>query len=546
MAKRIIYNENARRALERGMDILAEAVAVTLGPKGRNVVLEKKFGAPQIVNDGVTIAKEIELEDHVENTGVALIRQAASKTNDAAGDGTTTATVLAHAMVKEGLRNVAAGANAIALKRGVDKATAFLVEKIAEHARKVEDSKSIAQVGSISAGNDDEVGQMIANAMDKVGKEGVISLEEGKSMTTELEITEGMRFDKGYISPYFVTDTERMEAVLDNPFILLTDKKIGMVQDLVPVLEQVARSGSPLLIIAEDIEKEALATLVVNKLRGVLNVTAVKAPGFGDRRKAMLEDIAVLTGGQLITEDAGLKLENTKLEMIGKARRITITKDSTTIVAEGNEVAVKSRCEQIRRQMDETESSYDKEKLQERLAKLAGGVAVIKVGAATETEMKDRKLRLEDAINATKAAVEEGIVPGGGTTLAHLTPQLEEWANSTLKGEELTGALIVARALAAPLKRIAENAGLNGAVIAERVKEKPFNVGFNAATNEFVDMFEAGIVDPAKVTRSALQNAASIAGMVLTTECIVVDKPEPKEGASAGAGGGMGGGDFDY
>ncbi|MEG4322328.1 MULTISPECIES: chaperonin GroEL [unclassified Microcoleus] len=546
MAKRIIYNENARRALERGMDILAEAVAVTLGPKGRNVVLEKKFGAPQIVNDGVTIAKEIELEDHVENTGVALIRQAASKTNDAAGDGTTTATVLAHAMVKEGLRNVAAGANAIALKRGVDKATGFLVEKIAEHAKQVEDSKSIAQVGSISAGNDDEVGQMIANAMDKVGKEGVISLEEGKSMTTELEITEGMRFDKGYISPYFVTDTERMEAVLEEPFILLTDKKIGMVQDLVPVLEQVARSGRPLLIIAEDIEKEALATLVVNKLRGVLNVTAVKAPGFGDRRKAMLEDIAVLTGGQLITEDAGLKLENTKLDMIGKARRITITKDSTTIVAEGNEAAVKSRCEQIRRQMDETESSYDKEKLQERLAKLAGGVAVIKVGAATETEMKDRKLRLEDAINATKAAVEEGIVPGGGTTLAHLTPQLEEWANANLKGEELTGALIVARALAAPLKRIAENAGLNGAVIAERVKEKPFNVGFNAATNEFVDMFEAGIVDPAKVTRSALQNAASIAGMVLTTECIVVDKPEPKDGAPAGAGGGMGGGDFDY
>ena len=547
MAKRIIYNENARRALERGMDILAEAVAVTLGPKGRNVVLEKKFGAPQIVNDGVTIAKEIELEDHIENTGVALIRQAASKTNDAAGDGTTTATVLAHAMVKEGLRNVAAGANAIALKRGVDKATTFLVEKIAEHAKQVEDSKAIAQVGSISAGNDDEVGQMIANAMDKVGKEGVISLEEGKSMTTELEITEGMRFDKGYISPYFVTDTERMEAILEEPFILLTDKKIALVQDLVPVLEQVARSGRPLLIIAEDIEKEALATLVVNKLRGVLNVTAVKAPGFGDRRKAMLEDIAVLTGGQLITEDAGLKLENTKLDMIGKARRITITKDSTTIVAEGNEAAVKSRCEQIRRQMDETESSYDKEKLQERLAKWAGGVAVIKVGAATETEMKDRKLRLEDAINATKAAVEEGIVPGGGTTLAHLTPQLEEWANSSLKGEELTGALIVARALAAPLKRIAENAGLNGAVIAERVKEKPFNVGFNAATNEFVDMFEAGIVDPAKVTRSALQNAASIAGMVLTTECIVVDKPEPKDGAAAaGAGGGMGGGDFDY
>ncbi|AFZ28784.1 60 kDa chaperonin [Gloeocapsa sp. PCC 7428] len=546
MAKRIIYNENARRALEKGMDILAESVAVTLGPKGRNVVLEKKFGAPQIVNDGVTIAKEIELEDHVENTGVSLIRQAASKTNDAAGDGTTTATVLAHAMVKEGLRNVAAGANAISLKRGIDKATNFLVDKIAEHARPVEDSKAIAQVGSISAGNDEEVGQMIADAMDKVGKEGVISLEEGKSMTTELEITEGMRFDKGYISPYFATDPERMEAIFDEPFLLLTDKKITLVQDLVPVLEQVARSGRPLIIIAEDIEKEALATLVVNRLRGVLNVAAVKAPGFGDRRKSMLEDIAVLTGGQVITEDAGLKLENTKLDMLGKARRVTITKDNTTIVAEGNEQAVKTRCDQIRRQMEETESSYDKEKLQERLAKLAGGVAVVKVGAATETEMKDRKLRLEDAINATKAAVEEGIVPGGGTTLAHLSPDLESWATGSLKDEELIGAMIVSRALAAPLKRIAENAGQNGAVIAERVKEKDFNVGFNAATNEFVDMFEAGIVDPAKVTRSALQNAASIAGMVLTTECIVVDKPEPKDNAAAGAGAGMGGGDFDY
>jgi len=544
MAKRIIYNENARRALEKGMDILAEAVAVTLGPKGRNVVLEKKFGAPQIVNDGVTIAKEIELEDHVENTGVSLIRQAASKTNDAAGDGTTTATVLAHAVVKEGLRNVAAGANAIALKRGIDKATHFLVEKIAEHARPVEDSKAIAQVGSISAGNDEEVGKMIAEAMDKVGREGVISLEEGKSMTTELEVTEGMRFDKGYISPYFATDTERMEAVMDDPYILLTDKKITLVQDLVPILEQVARSGRPLVIIAEDIEKEALATLVVNRLRGVLSVAAVKAPGFGDRRKAMLEDMAVLTGGQVISEDTGLKLDNAKLDMLGRARRITITKDNTTIVAEGNESAVKARCEQIRRQMEETDSSYDKEKLQERLAKLAGGVAVVKVGAATETEMKDRKLRLEDAINATKAAVEEGIVPGGGTTLAHLAPQLEEWANGNLSGEELTGALIVARALAAPLKRIAENAGQNGAVIAERVKEKPFDVGFDAANNTFVNMFDAGIVDPAKVTRSALQNAASIAGMVLTTECIVVDKPEPKE-APAGGAPGMGG-DFDY
>jgi chaperonin GroEL len=542
MAKRIIYNENARRALERGMDILAEAVAVTLGPKGRNVVLEKKYGAPQIVNDGVTIAKEIELEDNIENTGVALIRQAASKTNDAAGDGTTTATVLAHAIVKEGLRNVAAGANAISLKRGIDKATVFLVEKIKSHAKPVEDSKAIAQVASISAGNDNEVGEMIASAMDKVGKEGVISLEEGKSMTTELEITEGMRFDKGYISPYFATDMERMEAVLEQPYILITDKKINLVQDLVPVLEQVARSGRPLLILAEDIEKEALATLVVNRLRGVLNVAAVKSPGFGDRRKAMLEDIAVLTGGQLVTEDAGLKLDSTKLEMLGQARRITITKDSTTIVAEGNEAGVKSRCEQIKRQMEDTESSYDKEKLQERLAKLAGGVAVIKVGAATETEMKDRKLRLEDAINATKAAVEEGIVPGGGATLAHLVPDLETWAAANLTGEELIGAMIVTRALTAPLRRIAQNAGQNGAVIAEKVKEKDFSIGYNAATNEYVNMLEAGIVDPAKVTRSALQNAASIAAMVLTTECIVVDKPEPKDGAPAAAGGG----DYDY
>jgi chaperonin GroEL len=542
MAKSIIYNDEARRALERGIDILAEAVAVTLGPKGRNVVLEKKFGAPQIINDGITIAKEIELDDHIENTGVSLIRQAASKTNDVAGDGTTTATVLAHAIVKEGLRNVAAGANPISIKRGIDKATEFLVARIAEHAKPVEDSKAIAQVGAISAGNDEEVGQMIANAMDKVGKEGVISLEEGKSMTTELEITEGMRFDKGYISPYFVTDPERMEAVMDDPLILITDKKINLVQDLVPVLEQVARQGKPLVIIAEDIEKEALATLVVNRLRGVLNVAAVKAPGFGDRRKAMLEDIAVLTGGQVISEDAGLKLETTKVESLGKARRITITKDNTTIVAEGNEAGVKARVEQIRRQIEETESSYDKEKLQERLAKLAGGVAVIKVGAATETEMKDRKLRLEDAINATKAAVEEGIVPGGGTTYAHLAPQLEEWANANLKNEELTGGLIVARALPAPLKRIAENAGQNGAVVAERVKEKDFNVGFNAANNEYTDMIAAGIVDPAKVTRSALQNAASIAGMVLTTECIVVDKPEKEKAPAAGPGGG----DYDY
>jgi chaperonin GroEL len=545
MAKQILYNEDARRALERGIDVLTEAVAVTLGPKGRNVVLEKKYGAPQIINDGVTIAKEIELEDHIENTGVSLIRQAAAKTNDAAGDGTTTATVLAHGIVKEGLRNVAAGANPIALKRGIDKATNYLVEAIAKHARPLKDSKAIAQVGAISAGNDEAVGKMIAEAMEKVGREGVISLEEGKSMTTEVEVTEGMRFDKGYISPYFATDTDRMEAVLEEPYILLTDKKIAVVQDLVPILEQIARASKPLLIIAEDIEKEALATLVVNRLRGVLNVSAVKAPGFGDRRKAMLEDIAVLTGAQVISEDTGYKLESTKLEMLGTARRVSITKDNTTIVAEGNEKVVKTRCEQIRRQMDETDSSYDKEKLQERLAKLSGGVAVIKVGAATETEMKDKKLRLEDAINATKAAVEEGIVPGGGTTLAHLAPDLEKWANSNLSAEELTGAMMVARALYAPLKRIAENAGQNGAVIAEHLKSKEFNIGYDAANNEYTDMFEAGIVDPAKVTRSALQNAASIASMVLTTECIVVDKPEPKAAIPAGAGMGAGmGGDF--
>ena len=543
MAKSIIFNEDARRALETGIDVLAESVAVTLGPKGRNVVLEKKFGAPQIINDGVTIAKEIELEDHIENTGVSLIRQAASKTNDAAGDGTTTATVLAQAMVKEGLRNVAAGSNPISLKKGIEKATAYLVEQIAGKARPVEDSTAITQVATISAGNDDEVGGMIAEAMDKVGREGVISLEEGKSMSTELEVTEGMRFDKGYVSPYFATDTDRMEAVLEEPYILITDKKITLVQDLVPILEQVARSGKPLMIIAEDIEKEALATLVVNRLRGVLNICAVKAPGFGDRRKAMLEDIAVLTGGQVITEDAGLKLDTAKLEQFGTARRITVTKDNTTIVADGNEGPVKERCAQIRRQMDETESNYDKEKLQERLAKLAGGVAVVKVGAATETEMKDRKLRLEDAINATKAAVEEGIVPGGGTTLAQLSDGLTEWANANLADEELAGGLLVARSLGAPLRRIADNSGENGAIVLERVREKDFGIGYDAQANDYINMFDAGIVDPAKVTRSALQNAASIASMVLTTEAIVVDKPEPK--AAAPAGGGMGG-DFDY
>jgi chaperonin GroEL len=445
---------------------------------------------------------------------------------------TSTATVLAHAMVKAFL-NMDAGANVISLKRGIDEATNFLVSQIEEHAQPISDSNVIAQVGTISAGNDEEVGRIIADAMDKVGKEGMIYLEEGKSMTTELEVTEGMRFDKGYISPYFATDTERMEAVLDEPYILITDKKIALVQDLVPVLEQIARTGKPLLIIAEDIEKEALATLVVNRVRGVLNVVAVKAPGYGDRRKAMLEDIAVLTNGQLITEDAGLKLENFKIDSLGTARQITINKDTTTIVAEGNEAAVKARCEQIRSQMEETDSSYDKEKLQERLAKLSGGVAVVKVGAATETQMKVKKLRMEDAINATKAAVEEGIVPGDGTTLAHLGPVLEEWAAANLSGGELIGAQIVAASLNAPLKRIAENAGANGAVIAEHVRNKPFNEGYNAATGEYVDMLAAGIFEPAKVTRSDLQDAASVAGMVLTNKCIVVDQPKKKETSPA-------------
>ncbi|NP_050670.1 chaperonin GroEL (chloroplast) [Guillardia theta] len=529
MSKIILYQEDARRALERGMDILAEAVSVTLGPKGRNVVLERKYGAPQIVNDGVTIAKEIELEDHIENTGVALIRQAASKTNDVAGDGTTTATVLAHAMVKQGMKNVAAGANAIALKRGIEKATQFIVTQIAEYARPVEDTRAISQVASISAGNDIETGKMIADAIDKVGREGVISLEEGKSTITELEMTEGMCFEKGFISPYFVTDTERMEVIQDNPYILLTDKKITLVQqELLPTLELISKTSRPLVIIAEDVEKEALATLVVNKLRGIVNVVAVRAPGFGDRRKAMLEDIAILTGGQVISEDAGFSLETLTLDMLGQARRITITKENTTIIAEGNEKDVKSRCEQIRRQIEASDSSYEREKLQERLAKLAGGVAVIKVGAATETEMKDKKLRLEDAINATKAAVEEGIVPGGGSTLTHLANDLKDWAEDNLIEDELIGALIVERSLTSPLRRIIENTGQNSAIIIEQIKESEFNIGYDAAKGEIVDMYDVGIIDPAKVTRSGLQNAASIASMILTTECIVVDKQDEK------------------
>jgi len=525
--KTILYQENARKALEKGMDIIAEAVSITLGPKGRNVVLEKKYGTPQIINDGVTIAKEINLKDNLENTGVSLIRQAASKTNDVAGDGTTTATVLAYAIIKQGMRNVAAGANPIVLKRGIEKATNYVVKKIIEYARPIENISDITKVATISAGNDKEVGSLIASAIDKVGRQGLISLEEGKSTTTELEITEGMGFDRGFISGYFVTNTERMEVVLENPYVLLTDKKITVVkQDLLPTLEIISKTNQPLLIISDNVEKEALATLIINKLRGILNVVAVRAPGFGDRRKAILEDLAVLLSGQVVTSEAGLSLEKMEIETLGKARRIIIGKDSTTIIADANKEQVLARCEQIRRQLEICDSNYEKEKLQERLAKLSGGVAVIKVGAATETEMKDRKLRLEDAVNATKAAVEEGIVPGGGATLVHISKQLLEWAKENLVDDELIGALIVEKALSAPLKRIASNAGKNGAIIVEHVKESNFEIGFNAATDSYVDMYEAGIIDPAKVTRSTLQNAASIASMVLTTECIIVDKKE--------------------
>jgi len=531
-AKTILYQEEARKALEKGMDTLAEAVSVTLGPKGRNVVLEKKYSTPQIVNDGVTIAKEISLKNNLENTGVSLIRQAASKTNDVAGDGTTTATVLAYAIIKEGMRNVAAGANPIVLKRGIEKATQFVVRQVIEYAKPIESISDISKVATISAGNDIEVGELIASAINKVGREGLISLEEGKSTVTELEITEGMGFDRGFISGYFVTNTERLEVILDNPYVLLTDKRITSVkQDLLPTLELITKTNQPLLIISENVEKEALATLIINKMRGILNVVAVRAPGFGDRRKAMLDDLAVLTGGQVVTSDAGLSLESMEIEFLGRARRVIISKESTTLISDANKDQVLARCEQLRRQLETSDSNYEREKVQERLAKLSGGVAVIKVGAATETEMKDRKLRLEDAVNATKAAVEEGIVPGGGTTLSHIAPELLEWAKENLLEDELIGALIVEKALSAPLKRIASNAGQNGAVIVERVRETSFEVGYNAATGEFIDMYEAGIIDPAKVTRSTLQNAASIASMVLTTECIIVDKAEEENTA---------------
>nr|YP_009093367.1 chaperonin GroEL [Cerataulina daemon]AIR76040.1 chaperonin GroEL [Cerataulina daemon] len=528
MAKKILYQDNARRALEKGMEIMVEAVSVTLGPKGRNVVLEKTYGSPQIVNDGVTIAKEIKLEDHIENTGVSLIRQAASKTNDVAGDGTTTATVLAYAMVKEGLKNVAAGANPISIKLGMEKATQYLVTQINEYAQPVEDIQSIQQVASISAGNDDIIGSLIADALAKVGKDGVISLEEGKGITTELEITEGMKIEKGFISPYFITNTDKMEVSYENPYILLTDKRITLVQqDLLPILEQITKTKRPLLIIAEDVEKEALATLILNKLRGIVNAVAVRAPGFGELRKLMLQDIAVLTGGTVITQDAGLSLDNINVNLLGQARRVIITKDSTTIVGDGLELdQIKARCEQLRKQINVVDTAYEKEKLQDRIAKLSGGIAVIRVGAVTETEMKDKKLRLEDAINATRAAVEEGIVPGGGTTLTHLSENLLSWAKNNLQDDELIGAMIITRAILAPLRRIAENAGINGPVIIEKVQQEDFEIGYNAAKNKFGNLFEEGVVDPAKVTRSGIQNATSIASMILTTECIIVDEDE--------------------
>ena len=538
MAKQILFNEDARRALGKGVDALANAVKVTLGPKGRNVVLDKKFGAPTITNDGVTIARDIELEDPFENMGAQLVKEVATKTNDVAGDGTTTATILAQAMIQEGMRNVAAGANPMILKRGIEKAVAKLVEEIKKRSIAVSDKASIAQVASISAG-DEEVGGLIADAMEKVGKDGVITVEESKTMGTQLSVVEGMQFDRGYISPYMVTDPDKMEAVMSEPYILITDRKIASIQEMLPVLEKVVQAGKELLIIAEDVEGEALATLVVNKLRGTFKAVAVKAPGFGDRRKAMLQDIATLTGATVITEDVGRKLDSVTMEDLGTARQVRVTKDETTIVeGHGDPQAIKDRVAQIKAQIAETTSDFDKEKLQERLAKMSGGVAVIEVGAATEVELKDKKYRLEDALNATRAAVEEGIVAGGGTTLIDILPALDEFNED---GYVQTGINLVKRAIEAPLRQIAENAGLEGAVIVAKVKASEDGVGFNALKEEYVDMVKAGIVDPAKVTRTALQNAASIAALVLTTETLVADKPEPAPAAPA-APAGMGGG----
>ncbi|MCY9061419.1 chaperonin GroEL [Bacillus inaquosorum] len=542
MAKEIKFSEEARRAMLRGVDALADAVKVTLGPKGRNVVLEKKFGSPLITNDGVTIAKEIELEDAFENMGAKLVAEVASKTNDVAGDGTTTATVLAQAMIREGLKNVTAGANPVGVRKGMEKAVAVAIENLKEISKPIEGKESIAQVAAISAA-DEEVGSLIAEAMERVGNDGVITIEESKGFTTELEVVEGMQFDRGYASPYMVTDSDKMEAVLDNPYILITDKKITNIQEILPVLEQVVQQGKPLLLIAEDVEGEALATLVVNKLRGTFNAVAVKAPGFGDRRKAMLEDIAVLTGGEVITEDLGLDLKSTQIAQLGRASKVVVTKENTTIVEGAGETdKISARVTQIRAQVEETTSEFDREKLQERLAKLAGGVAVIKVGAATETELKERKLRIEDALNSTRAAVEEGIVSGGGTALVNVYNKV---AAVEAEGDAQTGINIVLRALEEPIRQIAHNAGLEGSVIVERLKNEAIGVGFNAATGEWVNMIEKGIVDPTKVTRSALQNAASVAAMFLTTEAVVADKPEENAGGAGmpdmGGMGGMGG-----
>lgn len=535
MAKQLIYGEEARRALERGVNALADTVKITMGPKGRNVVLDKKFGSPQIVNDGVTIAKEIELEDPYENMGAQLVKEVATKTNDVAGDGTTTATILAQAIIREGLKNVAAGANPMILRRGIEKAVETAVEALKELSKPIEKKEAIAQVAAISAG-DEKIGQLISDAMEKVGKDGVITVEESKSLLTELDVVEGMQFDRGYVSAYMVTDTEKMIAELEDPYILITDKKISNIQDILPILEQIVQQGGKLLIIAEDIEGEALATLVVNKLRGTFNCVAVKAPGFGDRRKAMLEDIAILTGGTVISEEVGLELRDTTLDQLGRAAKVTVDKENTTIVqGAGSEEEIKNRINSIKAQIEETTSDYDREKLQERLAKLAGGVAVIKVGAATETELKEKKLRIEDALNATRAAVEEGIVPGGGTAYIKA---LDAVNKLTATGDELTGINIIKRALEEPVRQIATNAGLEGSIVVEKVRENndPY-YGFDALKGEYGNMVDKGIIDPTKVTRSALQNAASIAAMVLTTESLVADIPEPEPAAPGGAGG---------
>jgi chaperonin GroEL len=539
MAKQLLYGEEARRALERGVNTLADAVKVTLGPKGRYVVLDKKFGSPTITNDGVTIAREIEIEDVFENQGAQLVREVATKTNDIAGDGTTTATLLAQAIVREGLKNVAAGANPMAIKRGIERAVDAAVKGIEEMSKEIEGKEDIARVATISA-DDREIGDVIADAIEKVGKDGVVNVEESNTFGMDLEFTEGMQFDKGYISPYFVTDAERMEAVLDDPYILIANRKIGSVQDMLPVLEKVIQSGKALLIIAEDVEGEALATLVVNKLRGTFTGIAVKAPGFGDRRKRMLEDIAILTGGEVISDEMGLKLENTQLSQLGRARKVVVDKDNTTIVDGAGEFdRIKARINQIKTEIENTESDFDREKLQERLAKLAGGVAVIKVGAATETEIKEKKHRVEDALSATRAALEEGIVPGGGVAQVLLVPKVNAVA---AEGDELTGVRIVARALEEPLRQLANNAGLEGSVVVNEVRTRGEGIGLNIATGEYEDMIKAGIIDPAMVTRSALQNAASIAKNILTTEVIVADKPEKEAAGMPGGGmGGMGG-----